>query len=77
MAGTLAVVAFALAVAIAIIVIGGPLVFAILPILIGAGVIAFLEVARRRQAAQGMDKFREEAKPQKTEFTARDRETQA
>ncbi len=64
-----------LVVAIAIIVIGGPLVFAILPILIGGAVIAFLEIARRRQAAQSMDKFREEAKTEKTEFTARDRET--
>ena len=39
--------------------------------------IAFLEIARRRQTAQSMGKFREEAKTQKTEFTARDRETQA
>ena len=58
MVGTLVVAAFVLAVAVAIIVIGGPLVFAILPILIGAAVIAFLEVARRRQTAQSMDKFR-------------------
>ena len=77
MAGTLVVVAFALAVAIAIIVIGGPLVFAILPILIGGGVLAFLEIARRREAAQSMGKFRDEARTRQTEFSARDRETQA
>jgi len=76
-AGILVTIAFALAVAVAVVVIGGPLVFAILPLLIGGGVIAFLEIARRRQTAQSMGKFREEAKTQKTEFTARDRETQA
>jgi hypothetical protein len=40
-------------------------------------VIAFLEIFRRREGAQSMEKFREEAKTEKTEFTARDRETQA
>jgi uncharacterized RDD family membrane protein YckC len=76
-AAVLVVAALALAVAIALVVIGGPLVFAILPLLIGGAVIAFLEIARRRQAAQGMRKFREEAQTQQTDFTARDRETQA
>jgi len=76
-AGTLVIAAFVLAVAVAIIVIGGPLVLAIVPIVIAVAVIAFLEVARRRQSAQGMQKFREEAQTQKTDFTARDRESQA
>ncbi len=70
------IIAFAVAVAAILIVFGGPAVVAILPILIGGGVLAFLEVYRRREAAQGMSKFREEADPQKTDFTARDRETQ-
>ena len=77
MAGALSIVAFATAVAVIIIVFGRPAVLAILPILIAGGVLAFLQIARRRDEAQSMQKFREEAKTEKTEFTARDRETQA
>jgi hypothetical protein len=75
--GALIIVAFATAVAVIILVFGGPAVLAILPILIAGGVLGFLQVYRRREEAQGMRKFREDAKTEKTEFTPRDRETQA
>ena len=77
MAGTLTIGAFGIAIAMIIIVFGGPAVLAIIPILIAGGVLAFLQVYRRREETQGMRKFREEASTEKTEFTARDRETQA
>ncbi len=76
MAGPIAVIAFAAAVAIGLAVFGGPVVLAILPLVAGVGVLALLQVLKRREAAQGMTKFREEADPHKTEFTARDRESQ-
>jgi hypothetical protein len=40
------------------------------------GAFALFEFSRRRQRSTDMKKFREEAGATKTEFTARDRETQ-
>lgn len=77
MIGPLVVIGFVVAVAMIIIVFGGPAVLAILPIVIGGAVLAFLEIYRRREAAQGMSKFRREADSDTTDFTGRDRETQA
>lgn len=77
MVGPVAVIAFAAAVGIALAVFGGPLVLVIIPLVIGGGALAFLEVYRRKEATQGMSQLRQEAEPEKTEFTARDRETQA
>lgn len=68
---------FAAAIGAALVVLGGPVVLAIVPILIAGGVMTFLQIYRRREVAQGMSKFREEADTEKTDFTARDRETQA
>lgn len=70
------VIVFVAAVATIVLVIGGPAVLAILPIIIGGGVLAFLEIYRRREAAQGMSKFRQEADSDTADFTSRDRETQ-
>ena len=70
------VIVVAAAVGIGLAVFGGPLVLAVIPLLLGGGVLAGLQLYRRREAAQGMSKFRHEAEPDKTDFTARDRETQ-
>lgn len=69
-------IVFVAAVATIVIVIGGPAILAILPIVIGGGVLALFEIYRRREAAQGMSKFRHEADSSSTDFSARDRETQ-
>jgi membrane protein implicated in regulation of membrane protease activity len=76
-AGAIVVIALVAAVGIALAVFGGPLVLAIVPLVIGAAVLAGLEVYRRRETAQSMSQFRREADSEGTEFTARDRETQA
>jgi hypothetical protein len=75
-AGPVVVISFVAAIAIALAVVGGPVVLAVIPLVLGVGVLAFLEIYRRRQTAQSMSKFRHEADPEKTDFTARDRETQ-
>lgn len=74
--GGIIVFVFAAAIAIALVVFGGPVAAAIIPLLVAGGVMTFLRIYRRREAAQGMSKFREEADTEKTDFTARDRETQ-
>lgn len=62
--------------AIALAVFGGPLVLAAIPILVAGGVLVSVQVYQRRQTAQDISKFRDEADSDKTDFTARDRETQ-
>jgi membrane protein implicated in regulation of membrane protease activity len=76
-AAVIVVIAIIAAVGIALAVFGGPLVLAIVPLVIGAAVLAVLEVYRRRETAQSMSQFRREADSGGTDFTARDRETQA
>lgn len=53
---------------------GGPL-FAVPILLIGFAVIGFVEMRRRSQQAHSMREFRDEAKAEKVDFTARDEQT--
>ena len=53
---------------------GAPIV-AIPLVLVGLAVFALTDVRRRRRQAREMASFREEAKAEDVEFTARDKET--
>ncbi len=55
-------------------VIGTPIFGVPIAVLI-LGVLALLELGRRRQGARQMQGFRDEAKTEDVEFTARDKET--
>ena len=46
-------------------------------LLVGFGVIAAVEVSRRRHRVQDVQEFREQSKTEKIDFTERDRETLA
>jgi Flp pilus assembly protein TadB len=72
----LPVVAGVVIVAVGVGLLGGPLVVAAVPLAIGAGILLVLQVAQRRRQVTDMRKFRDEASPQKTSFTDRDRQTQ-
>ena len=71
------VIAAAAVVAIVLAAAGGPIVLAVLPLAIGAGVLAFLQVYKRREAGDKMANLRQQADSDTTDFTTRDRETQA
>ncbi len=75
MAGLIVVLAFAAAVAIALAVFGGPLVFAAIPLFLFAVGFAGAQLLQRRQRATQARSFRAEASAEKTSFTARDRQT--
>lgn len=45
--------------------------------LVVLGLFGLVQMQRRRKTAQDIHEFREQAKAEKVEFTARDRETQA
>ena len=75
MAGLIVVLAFAAAVLIALAVFGGPLVFAAIPVVLFAFGFAATQLIQRKQRATQAQSFRAEASAEKTDFTARDRQT--
>jgi hypothetical protein len=73
---TVVVGAFALAlVAMSFAFAGGAVIVALPLALIAVGIAAFVDVSRRRKNAQSIQAHREDAKTDKVDFTARDRET--
>ena len=73
---TVIVAAFALAlVAMSFAFAGGAVIVAVPLALIAVGVAALLDVGRRRQNARSIQAHREEAKTDKVDFSARDRQT--
>ncbi len=75
MAGLIVVLAFAAAVLIAFAVFGGPLVLAVIPIVLFAVGLIVVQLLQRKQRATQAQSFRAEASAEKTDFTARDRQT--
>ena len=75
MAGLIVAVAFGAAVLIAFAVFGGPLVFAAVPVVLFAVGWAAVQLIQRKQRATQAQSFRAEASAEKTDFTARDRQT--
>jgi hypothetical protein len=71
------VIAAAAVVAVVLAAAGGPIVLAILPLVLGAGVLVLFQTYKRRETEQRMTELRQEAETDTNEFTARDRETQA
>ena len=66
-----------IALAIALALIPGGLIFLLPLSLLSVGVFVAYQVVRRSQRTKEMEEFREQAQAQKPDFTARDRETQA
>ena len=56
---------------------GGAVIVAIPVALIGIAVVGALEMKRRREQTQQIQTFRDEAKTESVDFTARDQETLA
>ena len=56
---------------------GGAVVVALPVAAIGIVAVAFVDFRRRRQQARTLEELRDEAKAEKVEFTARDKETLA
>jgi UDP-N-acetylmuramyl pentapeptide phosphotransferase/UDP-N-acetylglucosamine-1-phosphate transferase len=54
---------------------GGAVIVAVPLAVIGVGVIGFLDLRRRSRQAKQVHDFREQAKTEKVDFTARDQET--
>ena len=54
---------------------GGAVIVAIPVAVIGIGIVMAVDFNRRRKQAREMHDFREEAKAEKVDFTARDEET--
>ncbi len=75
MAGLIVAIAFAAAVLISLAVFGGPLVFAGIPVVLFAVFFTVSQLIQRKQRATQARSFRAEASAQKTDFSARDRQT--
>ena len=73
---TAGIIAFLLAIAASSLVWAGPAVpFAVIICLVLIGAAVFLDVKRRRDGTKDVQDFRNEAKTESVDFTARDKET--
>jgi hypothetical protein len=75
--GMIVIVALAAIAAVIVTAAGGPLVIAVLPLAIGAGAVGAFQVYKRREVGQRTAELRAKPGSDTTDFTARDRETQA
>ena len=76
MYAVIGVIAASAVVAVVLAAAGGPIVLAILPLLLGVGALVFSQTVKRRESGQKTAEFRQEAEPDTHQFNARDRETQ-